>query len=513
MLGFSGLLGAVCIWALAGKVLPFLHEGYGRIARLSAPTGYWNTLALLGDIALPLGLCLATRMRASGTLLVYGWLVVIGLTYSRGGVLVAVVVVALWMILSKAWLESLSTLLAAGLPAGGTLAVAFSLAGVTSDGQTHTTRLQDGLVFGAVVVANAAISVALARFELPPTTLVRRLALGLLAVVIAVSVAAGAAHAQSWWNNFTAPASTELTNAPDRLVQVGSNFRWGWWTQAWDGWKAEPIAGTGAGSFDVTNKRYRQSNQDETIEPHSLPVQFLSETGLIGVVLFLGSIGWLIVRGRRRPGPQLALALALPAYFLHGLLDIDWDFVSVSAPVFMIAGALAVRPSDRPKPRAFAILTASGVIAIAALSLVAVWLGGHWEGQAEAALQSHPARAVTLAKRARRVNPLAVAPLLTAAAAKTSIAAFSAEHRTSGWAKRYSAATTSAINYLTQATKLQPDNALAWYLLGGFRLAEGCPYAALPAFNRATVFDGKNPAYANAYALTLRRVNSGKEKC
>ena len=43
-------------------------------------------------------------------------------------------------------------------------------------------------------------------------------------------------------------------------------------------------------------------------------------------MLFVGSIGWLVVRGRRRPGPQLALALALPAYFLHGLLDIDWDF-------------------------------------------------------------------------------------------------------------------------------------------------------------------------------------------
>ena len=53
--GFSGLLGVVCVWALAGKVFPWLHEGYGRIARLSAPIGYWNALALLGDIALPIG--------------------------------------------------------------------------------------------------------------------------------------------------------------------------------------------------------------------------------------------------------------------------------------------------------------------------------------------------------------------------------------------------------------------------------------------------------------------------
>jgi hypothetical protein len=511
--GFSGLLGVVCVWALAGKVFPWLHEGYGQIARLSAPIGYWNALALLGDIALPMGLCLATRRRTAGTLLVYGWLVVIGLTFSRGGLLVAIVVVALWMILSKAWLESLSTLLAAGLPAIGSLAVAFALSGITSDGQSHSTRARDGLVFGVVLIANAAIAAALSRYELPATSLVRRLALAALAILAVVSLAAGAAHAHSWWNTFTKPSAAELPNSPNRLVEFGSNFRWGWWTQAWDGWEANPIVGTGAGSFDVTNKRYRQTSLDETIEPHSLPVQFLSETGLVGVALFLGSIGWLIVRGRRRPGPQLALALALPAYFLHGAIDIDWDFISVSAPVFMIAGALAVRPSERPKPQPFAILTASGILAIACLSMLAVWLGGHWEGQADAALQSNNAKALTLAKRAHSVNPLAVAPLLTAAAAQSGIASENAQHRMAGWAKRYSIATTSAISFLTQATRLQPDNALAWYLLGSFRLAEGCPYAALPAFSKATVFDGKKPAYAEAYQSTLLRVNSGKEKC
>ena len=63
MYGFAALLGAVCVWSLAGKALPWLYEDYGRIARLRAPVGYWNALALLGDIALPIGLCLATRRR------------------------------------------------------------------------------------------------------------------------------------------------------------------------------------------------------------------------------------------------------------------------------------------------------------------------------------------------------------------------------------------------------------------------------------------------------------------
>ena len=106
-----------------------------------------------------------------------------------------------------------------------------------------------------------------------------------------------------------------------------------------------PLKGTGAGTFLGTNLRYRTTSLDQTIEPHDLPLQFLTETGVIGLALFgARSPGFSSAAGAG-PGPQLALALALPAYFLHGLLDVDWDFASVSGPVFLIAGALVVRPS------------------------------------------------------------------------------------------------------------------------------------------------------------------------
>src|SRR3954470_18049002 len=123
MVGLAALLGAVCAWALAAKALPWLYEDYGRIARLRSPVGYWNALALLGDVALPIGLCVATRRRVPGTLLVYGWTVAITLTYSRGGAVVAVLAVVAWTVLSRAWADALATLVAAGLPAAGVLVV------------------------------------------------------------------------------------------------------------------------------------------------------------------------------------------------------------------------------------------------------------------------------------------------------------------------------------------------------------------------------------------------------
>ena len=124
MYGLAAILGAVCAWSLAGKALPWLYDDYERVARLRAPVGYWNALALLGAIALPIGLCLATRRRVLGTLLVYGWIVAIALTFSRGGALVAVLVVVAWIVLSRAWVDALATLVAAGVPAAVVVAVA-----------------------------------------------------------------------------------------------------------------------------------------------------------------------------------------------------------------------------------------------------------------------------------------------------------------------------------------------------------------------------------------------------
>ena len=51
----SLFIAAALAWALAGKIAPGLTEDGGRIARLRVPVGYWNGLALLLGLGLPLG--------------------------------------------------------------------------------------------------------------------------------------------------------------------------------------------------------------------------------------------------------------------------------------------------------------------------------------------------------------------------------------------------------------------------------------------------------------------------
>jgi hypothetical protein len=504
-LGTAALLGAVCVWALATKVVPGLYEDYGRIARLRAPVGYWNALALLGDIALPLGLWLAGRRRSAGTLLVYGWAIAIALTSSRGGVIVAVVIVVAWIALSGAWIAGTTTLVAAGIPAAGVIALALKLHGITSDGQTHATRVHDGIVFGAALVAGALVAALFAQLPEPVSTPGLRTAAAILASVVSViALIVAATHAHSWWDEFSSPATPELSNSESRLVEAGSNHRWVWWKEAWHAFEHHAVAGTGAGSFSFTNLRLRTTSLDSTTEPHNLPLQFLTETGVVGAALLVGGALLLIILARRRSDAELALSLALPAYLLHGLLDIDWDFAAVSAPVFLIAGALAARAAQKRRGFSFpAALAASGVGIVVLLSLFTVWLGNRYAN--DAGLSASPAHAVALAKRARELNPFSVDPITTEALAEEQLA--NATHGTT--AEEHLGL---AHGLFLKATSVQPEDPYTWYALGEFELELGCARHALTRFERFYELDSQDPGVAEK-DKALKLVNSGKPPC
>src|SRR5262249_47296621 len=169
-------------------------------------------------------------------------------------------------------------------------------------------------------------------------------------------------------------------------------------------------------------------------------------------------------------------------YLLHGLVDIDWDFAAVSAPVFLIAGALSVKPIELPRRSFSAGLAAAGIAFAALSSLFAVWLGNRWTGQAEDALGTHNARAITLAKRARSAQPLAAEPLF--------IQALAAQLQ-----RRYG----ETLGLLREATRLQPENKETWFALGEFDFrVRHCPRTALPELNRFTELDRQPPANADS---------------
>src|SRR5919202_5324468 len=101
-LGWLVVATAVALYALAGKAAPGAFAADEPIARLRAPLQYWNALALVCVMALPVALRVAVqRERADGVRLAalgaaYALVLTLGLTYSRGGLLalaVALVIV------------------------------------------------------------------------------------------------------------------------------------------------------------------------------------------------------------------------------------------------------------------------------------------------------------------------------------------------------------------------------------------------------------------------------------
>ena len=76
---------------------------------------------------------------------------------------------------------------------------------------------------------------------------------------------------------------------PGRLTSLGSNNRWQWWNEAVDVWRADPISGAGAGTFELARRRYRESALPVT-QPHDVPLQALADGGLVGLALFFGAV-------------------------------------------------------------------------------------------------------------------------------------------------------------------------------------------------------------------------------
>jgi hypothetical protein len=487
--GAAALLGALASWALLLKCVPPLFTDYDRVARLRAPVDYWNTLALLCAVGVPLALWAAgARRRVEGVVLLYVLTVALLLTYSRFGVVLALLVAAAWIVLDRSRVESLAALVLGGGAGAAVFGVALALPGITDDGVTRSTRVHDSWIFGLVLVGGGALVAAAARAlrsrEITPAGRVRvertAAVAGLAAAValVAVSVVFGGRI----WHDFTSPGS-QLPNSVSHLSSAKSN-RWTWWQEAWHAFVARPGGGTGAGTFDLTNKLLRHAKIDVD-DPHNTPLRFLSETGIVGLLLYLGTAAgalWGAWRARR-DAASLALGIGVAAFFLHTVVDKDWNYAAGCAPCLFLAGALAVEPRPAPSRRPLLALAGVAVALAGVYSLAAPWLA-----------ERQLARADTLAevKRAHSYDPLSVDALLE-------------------WASYEEAAGSveQAVSLYHDATVLEPENADTWYQLGSFYYSLKLWRLAYDALNTSYTYDRFGPAGVRCGLLDKARWNAG----
>lgn len=438
------LLGALSV-AIAGVVVFALASAIvsedpttsfiGR--RLAEPTGYYNaTAAILLGALWPAAYLAARRdVHAAGRAVLFGVSVVLlelaFLSQSRGSVVALPIALIVYLALVPGRLRALLALVPAAL---ATALAAPQLLDVHEafDTPRFDGELQDALT--VVLASGAAVAVvglAIAVFDRrvnPSAGLIRNLSriglagaavVAVLATVTAFVVSSPSGWLERGWDDFrrgAPPPSSEL----HLTSGLGSN-RYDFWRVALREARASPVVGIGADNFAVPYLRERRSDE-EPLYSHSIQLDILSQTGIVGVALILAALGaalgaFALARAQLSTfGVGLAgAAIASFAYWLaHASVDWFWQFPGVTAPALAcLALAGGLRESAGREPRRLGV--AGGAIlvpvaTVAGLSLLLPWLAAVEARRASAVWRESPHAAYERLGRARSLNPLTDRP-------------------------------------------------------------------------------------------------------
>jgi O-antigen ligase len=388
---------AVAAVALISSVAPDVLSAQADPAaggRLAYPLTYWNALGVFCAVAAVLGLHLAAaddrrgvRVFAAAALPVIGATLL--LTYSRGGLAVAVIGLAAYAALGRPR-GLLPALIAAAPGTAVAMKVAYDSTLLSGSNPTSPPAVHQGhhlafVVLGCVVSAVVLRTVLLMLdrvFEGERSPIdrhrhaLRAGAAGALVIAVAVAIALGAPGAISHrWNQFVnqpAPPATALVR--NRLSSTSNDGRLQLWTVAMNAFSAHPLDGTGAETYEVL--WYENRTQDTVVvNAHSLYIETLAELGIVGlafVALYvLGMLVGLAPFRRRRRDRALYAALfsAGLAWAIHAGVDWDWQMPAASLWLAALGGLALGRP---PRSRRTLSMPASLRAFAAGAAVVAV---------------------------------------------------------------------------------------------------------------------------------------------
>ncbi|MCD6727145.1 MAG: O-antigen ligase family protein [Solirubrobacteraceae bacterium] len=548
---WRALLGGVLIaalvvsgYALATKVLPGSLAADETYARLREPFGYWNAVGLMAALGVPICAWLGARRDGHAAIAALahpalGLLVItILLAYSRGALLAVVAGMALWLALVPLRLRAAAVLLPGGLLGALAAFWTFGQRGLSDDRVPLSLRsdagTELGILLGALLATLLVIGLVITwmRDRRPwprrtrqawGTALLMALALapvGLAAVLATTERGLGGSVSKAW-RDLTDPDANSPKNDPSRLTAVGS-VRARYWRDAIEIFDQRPELGVGAGGYVAARLRVRRDDLD-VVHAHGFLAQTAADLGIAGLAVSLALLAaWLAAAGRtigswRGAGrdaaaPErigmLTLAAVVVVFGVHSLVDWTWFIPGTAVPALLCAGWLVGRGpiAERPAPRA-ELAPARGARTpwkvMAALLVLALAVSAAWSAtrpqaasdrtdEALAALaDGEPAKAIRLAREAREIDPLSLAPLNALAAAQT----------TAGWP-------VDALATLHDAVALQPANVEAWMRLARTELQQGRPRDARRDARPALYLDPRSTA---AQALYLEADRAAKE--
>jgi O-Antigen ligase len=487
-------------------------------ARLNYPLNYWNGLAALIAMGVPLVLVAAHQARS----LLLQALAIAALpamalagfyTLSRGGAIELGFALAFLFALYPRRLAILPPLLVAGLGS-----VILMLAAAQRD------QLQDGLgnavassqggemlaitlvVCAGVGLVQAAIGLA-ARHGLGPRPEIapRRAAIGALVALLAIVVVAVAAGApgelSDRWQEFKQPV--DPGGGTSRFESAAGTGRYQAWQSALDANATDPLVGIGPGTFQFWWAR------EGTVaifirDAHSLYLQTLAEVGIVGFALILALFGTIAVAGVRlarsaatlqKRGYAAAAIAGVGTFMVAAAFDWVWSLPVIAIAFLLLAASLLGSRAAEPEPEAaeadaaesagsgsgrlggrvaLSLIAVGAVVAIA-IPLVGTSLVRDSQAQARAATLSG---ALADAREAHDVQPFAASPLLQEALVL-----------------ELGGDLAPAANAARSAAEEEPTNWQNWLVLSRLEARLGNADASVTAYRKARALNPRSPIF------------------
>lgn len=484
--------------------------------RLSYPLGYWNGLAHLIALGLPLTVWLAAAarlpaIRALATASLPVMALAAFLTLSRGGIGAAVVALIVLVTIYPRRMQLVLPLVLGS--AGGALLIAGAAQRSDfQDGLVNSTAAAQGsemlalavFVCGGVALLSAAVALAdrhglgprLPRPS-PQSTGIAAASIATVAVFAALALGAPSELDRAW-QQFKEPATASA--GVERLGSTSGSYRYQYWQSALEANATNPIVGIGPGTYEYWWARDNPLTDQVGFfvrDAHSLYLEVLAELGIVGFVLIAGFIGFVVVSGgvrtlRRRTSqaPVLAAATAGAAAFMVSA-GIDWAWELTILPVCFLLLAAVILGADtdpdgtpetatdgtRSRLARFAVV-AVALAALAAVMLPLAGLSALEDSQAEARSDSLQ-QALVDAKTASAVEPYAATPNLQQALIL----------ERGGELKAAAAAASSA-------TEDEPTNWRPWIILSRIEAARGKTNASIDAFREARALNPNSPLFS-----------------
>lgn len=372
-------IAAVAAVALVSRFFPssfgsgaVLRLGSGPVWRLSFPVGYWNGLAVMVALGVPLllGAALMPRhalLRGLALTPLPAFAALIYLTSSRGGTVAAAAGIFVFFAGVPRRAATVAALAVVAPAAVAAVALVRDRPEIVNGPFTTALARQQGHAAALwIVLACLACGLVYAGGLAAVGSRLRvgaRLETALLvAGIVAAIVTVVALHPARRFDDFRRmPSSQSAQSAESHLLSGSGTGRWQLWTAAIDQFRTRPVAGQGAGSYERWQTRHGTLGE-YVQDAHSLYLQTLGELGVVGLVLVAGMLtaGFTAgAAGLRSAGAGTSVTAAaviavLAAFSIAAAFDWIWQLPAV-AVVGVITLALATAGDDsRVEPAAAA---------------------------------------------------------------------------------------------------------------------------------------------------------------